>query len=110
MNIAWFRHVVPTPLDPLDDSAVLIDELRAVHHIDVITEAEAHDFVWRQRLEPWDLCVYEIDNTPAHQFVWGYLLNYPGVVMLRNPAVENRWGRESSREGRLDDYMAEFRF
>src|SRR5258706_5415145 len=109
MNIAWFRPTTPDASNPLDDTAALIDELRSTHAIDVIVEVEAHDFVWRHVLKPWDLCVYELDNTGAHQFEWAYLLNYPGVVMLKNPVVENSWGATLSREGRLDKYMAGFR-
>jgi len=110
MNIAWFRPTTPDRSDPLDDTAALIDELRSTHAIDVVIEAGAHDFVWRHVQKPWDLCVYELDNTIAHQFEWAYLLNYAGVVMLKSPAVQNSWGATLSREGRLDEYMAGFRF
>ena len=110
MHIAWFRDTAPDASDPLDDTAALLDELRSTHTIDVIIEAEAHDFVWRHFLTPWDLCVYELDNTRTHHFVWAYLLNYPGIVMLKSAAVQNTWGSALSREGRLDDYMAGFRF
>ena len=110
MNIAWFRPTIPDASDPLDDTTALIDELRSTHAIDVIVEAGAHDFVWRHFQRPWDLCVYELDNTSAHQFEWAYLLNYAGVVMLKSPVAHNSWGATLSREGRLDEYMAGFRF
>jgi hypothetical protein len=57
--------------------------LAARHHIDVIDARAAHDFVWRHARQPYDLCVYELDNTPAHQFVWAYLVHYPGITLLR---------------------------
>ena len=110
MKIAWFRAGAPDMSDPLDDTAALVDALGAAHAIDVFLEANAHDFVWRDFLTPWDLCVYELDNTPAHQFIWAYLLNYPGIVMLKSSAVRDSPGEALSREGRLDDYMAGFRF
>ena len=87
MRIAWFRATVPDTADPLDDSASLIRQLRRSHQIDVINEHEAHDFVWQQILNPWDLCVHELDQSAAHAFIWAYLLNYPGVVMLRSARV-----------------------
>jgi len=87
MRIAWFRPVSPDSTDPFDDTAALIDELRAAHDIHVVTERDAHHFVWQQHLRPWDLCVHELDNTRAHQFVWAYLLNYPGVLLLRSTRV-----------------------
>jgi len=87
MRIAWFRDTALDPTDPLDDTAPLIDELRSAHEIDVIVEQTAHDFVWQHILRPWDLCVFELDNTRAHQFVSAYLLNYAGVVFLRSADV-----------------------
>jgi len=110
MRLAWFRETPLDAADPLDDTAALIAELSSTHVIDVVTEAEAHDFVWRHALQPWDLCVYELDDTRAHEFVWAYLLTYPGAVLLKNPHVHRGWGGSLSREGRLDDYMATFRF
>src|SRR4029450_4298483 len=84
MRIAWFRHATIDAANPLDGTASLIEALRRTHDIDVIVEANAHDFVWQQLQRPWDLCVFELDNTRAHQFIWGYLPNYPGVVLLHS--------------------------
>jgi hypothetical protein len=57
--------------------------LRATHHIDVITAATAHDFVWRHFRTPYDLCVYELRDDEAHRFIPAYLVHYPGIVILR---------------------------
>ena len=84
MRIAWFRPAATDDTDPLDDTAALIDELRPAHDIAVVTAHDAHDFVWQQHLRPRDLCVYELDDTRAHSFIWAYLLNYPGVLLLRS--------------------------
>lgn len=87
MRIAWFRNGAPDTTDALDDAAPLIDELRSAHDIAVIDEQTAHDFVWQQLLRPWDLCVYELDKTRGHEFIWAYLVHYAGVVMLRSTDV-----------------------
>jgi glycosyltransferase involved in cell wall biosynthesis len=89
LRIAWFRHLNTDSTDPLDGTAALIDELRLTHDIDVLVETDAHDFVWQQLQRPWDLCVFELDDTRAHQFIWGYLPNYPGVVLLHSIDVAN---------------------
>ena len=89
LRVAWFRHIDTDSTDPLDATATLIDELRRTHDIAVIVEANAHDFVWQQVQRPWDLCVFELDNTRAHQFIWGYLPNYPGVVLLHSIDITN---------------------
>jgi hypothetical protein len=93
MRLAWFRPAgatrgfgaardVLTPA-PIDDTALLVRALEMRHQIDVIDAPAAHDFVWRHARDPYDLCVYELDNTPGHQFVWPYLAHYPGVTLLR---------------------------
>lgn len=87
MRIAWFRNTTPDTTDALDAAALLIDQLRSSHDVDVITESGAHDFVWQHLQRSWDLCVYELDNSPAHEFIQAYLVNYPGVVMLRSTDV-----------------------
>jgi glycosyltransferase involved in cell wall biosynthesis len=84
MRIAWFRDTDTDATDPLDGTAALIDELRAAHEIDVVIEASAHDFLWQDIRRPWDLCVFELDNTRAQQFMWGYVPNYAGVVLLHS--------------------------
>ena len=85
MKLAWFRADTPRPTDPLDDTAALIAELRATRDIDVFTAASAHDFVRAQLRTPYDLSVYELDNTPTNAFFWPYLLRYSGVLLLRTP-------------------------
>ena len=90
MRIAWFRDTAPDLADPLDDTAPLIDELRSAHEIDVIVEQTAHDFVWQHILRPWDLCVFELDNTRAHQFVSGV------PPQLRGRRLPSKCGRRDS--------------
>ncbi len=82
-TLAWFRTADTDPSNSLDDTALLIDQLRATYHIDVITEATAHDFVWRHFRAPYDLCVYELRDDEAHRFIPAYLVHYPGIVILR---------------------------
>jgi hypothetical protein len=89
MRIAWFRHGHTDAANPFDGTAALIDELRSLHDISVVEEASAHDFVWQQFQRPSHLCVFELDSTRAHQFIWGYLPNYPGVVLLHSVDVVN---------------------
>ena len=110
MRLAWFRPAPPNGADPLDDSGALVEWLRASHHIDVITSALAHDFVWMQFRQPYDLCVFELDNTPAHQFAWPYLLHYGGVTMLRTLMLKESRGSALAERRQGDDYRAELEF
>lgn len=83
MTVAWLRPRPASAPDPLDDTAPLIDQLRAVHRIDIIDESQAHDLVWRHARQPYDLLVHELADSPAHRFVAPYAIHYPGVLMLR---------------------------
>jgi hypothetical protein len=106
MRLAWFK---PDEA-PTDDSALLVAALRERHEINVINATAAHEFVWRHARKPYDLCIYELDNTAAHQFVYPYLVHYPGVLWLRRTTLQTSRGNALARDGRLDDFGREFAF
>lgn len=117
MRIAWFRASRPGPAALLDETGPIIATLRRSHHLDVITEREAHDFVWTHFRTPYDVCVYELGNSPAHKFLGAYLPHYPGIVASRGlgvpepPSPLGSHVRSSSHGtltlGLLDDERAE---
>ena len=78
MRVAWFA---PTP----DDIAL---ELGRRHHVDLYDAGQAHDFVWRHFRAPYDLTIFELADSPAHAYIWGYLFHDPGVVILRATSVQ----------------------
>jgi len=117
MTLAWFRPSTLTrgaragdEADPLDETACLVAELRSAHEIDVFTGATAHDFVWKHVRTPYELCVFELDNTLRHAFIWPYLLQYGGIVFLRALTLHDSRADALAREGRRHDYAAEFAF
>ena len=81
MRLAWFRP--DTAPDSADDLAAVIAGLRETHDVRLVDARAAHDFVWQAAQGAFDLCVYELDDSLAHQYIWPYLLHYPGVVVLR---------------------------
>ncbi len=104
-------------------SAELLPLLRQQHDIDVYVEDSAdraadsqtlgaHDFVWRQRRQPYDLTVYQLGNAACHGYMWAYLFNYPGVVVLHDAQLHQAralWLLTERLRPRRDDYLAEFR-
>ena len=110
MKLAWFRANTPPPARPLDDTGALIAQLRSMHEIEVFTAGNAHDFVWKHSRAPYDLSVYELDNTPAHAFIWPYLLHYGGVLQLRTLILHDSRAAALLRAQRSRDYVAEFVF
>lgn len=87
MRISWFRATEPDRSHPRDDTAALLARLGATHDIAVVTETRAHEFVWTHARAPYDLCVYELGDDPAHAFMHAYLAHYPGIVVAANPDI-----------------------
>lgn len=123
MRLAWFRalrepqlavgatHASPLRVvDLFGDTAPLLAELASTHEIEVVDEGSAHDFVWKAFRRPYDVCVYELDDTARHHFIWPYLFHYPGLLWLRTLTVHDSRAAILEHEQRIDDYVTEFRF
>ena len=83
MRLAWFRPATHVS-DCLDDTAALVGALGTEHEIATIDETRAHDFIRLDFRTPFDLCVFELADTPQHAYIWPYLLHRPGILRLRN--------------------------
>ncbi len=69
------------------------------------------EFTWRHRRQPYDLVVYQLGNSRAHDFMWSFLFRYPGLLVLHDAQVHQAralW-LLSRLEPRLTDYLAEVR-
>ena len=73
---------------------------------------DAHDFIWKNRARPYDLIVYQLGNAPCHDYMWAYLVRYPGLVVLHDGQLHHARGRMLLQrwQPRRDDYRREFRF
>lgn len=110
MRVAWFRPTASTAAVATDDTLLLVDELRGTHAVELIDEPHAHAFLWQQAREPYDVCVYELADTPAHQFMWPYLLQVPGIVALRATSLRENRALALAHERRDSDYRSELAF
>jgi glycosyltransferase involved in cell wall biosynthesis len=79
--------------------------------IETFTDANAHDFVWKQRRTPFDLTVYHLGNSSCHDYMWGYLFHYPGLVVLHDVQLHQARALSLTKRWlpRRADYLAEFR-
>ncbi|MDA1184771.1 MAG: hypothetical protein O2930_09025 [Acidobacteria bacterium] len=110
MKLAWFRPDDPLLPPALDDSAALVTQLRSTHEIDVFTASNASAFAALHARAAYDLSVFELDDTPAHAFLWPFLLHYGGVLQLRTLTLHTSRAGELLRAERAGDYAAEFAF
>ncbi|MCC7123746.1 MAG: glycosyltransferase family 4 protein [Acidobacteria bacterium] len=123
VRVAWFSPLPPDPSGIAAYSAEVVPLLHdRVGAIDLYSESghraaghrgapvfSPHDFVWRHRRRPYDLIVYQLGNATAHDFMWGYLFRYPGLVVLHDAQVHQAraLGLLRRAEPRLADYLAE---
>ena len=124
MRLAWFSPMPPVPSGIAACSADLIAELGKRHTIDVYVHAtaaagapvsggratllSAHEFVWRQRRQPYDLAVYQLGNSSHHDYIWPYLFRYPGLTVLHDAHLHHARAAALLRTKRPDDFRAEF--
>lgn len=110
MRIAWFSPLPPVRSGIAAYSAELLPQLAGAFTIDSYGELEAHDFVWKHLLAPYDLTVYQLGNSHWHDYMWAYLVRYPGLVVLHDARLHHARAAHLLGLGRLDDYRREFRF
>lgn len=118
MRVAWFSPMPPVPSGIAACSAELVGELRSRHHIDVYVDGAsgaappgadpAHEFVWRHRINPYDLTVYQVGNSSHHDYLWPYLFRYPGLTVLHDAHLHHARAAQLLRTKRAADYRAEF--
>ena len=85
MRIALFAPNQPTKSGIATYTAALLPWMARRHHIDLFTDEasershaprgsahafSAHDIVWRHARDPYDLIIYQLGNSPAHDYMW----------------------------------------
>ena len=108
MHIAWFSPLPPARSGIAAYSADLVPRLAPSHAIDCFAEANAGDFLWKARRQPYDLVVYQLGNAPCHDYMWGYLAAFPGLVVLHDARLHQARARSLLQQERFDDYRREF--
>ena len=101
MKIAWFRPKLDcSPL--LDETAQVIERLQHQHEIHSFDLHRAHEFVWLHAKQPYDVCIYELEDTLDASFIWPYLLRFPGLTLLRSATLTTSRRETLRRERRLE--------
>ncbi len=99
----WLAQSRPSePPAPIGD-----DTPEAVAQVRVL---DAHAFVWRHARDPYDLVVYQVGNEACHDYLWPYLVRYPGLVVLHDGVLHHARARALLERRRWQEYAAEFEF
>jgi len=108
MRLAWFSPLPPARSGIAAYSADLVPRLAAAHAIDCFSAGNVRDFLWKARRDPYDLVVYQLGNAPCHDYMWGYLAAFPGLVVLHDARLHQARARALLQQERFDDYRREF--
>jgi glycosyltransferase involved in cell wall biosynthesis len=128
MRIAWFSPLPPSRSGIAAYSADVLARLVS-HEIEAFVDdgtgqqavsgalpipgvaiRGAHEFVWRRVRHPYDLVVYHVGNDRAHDYLWPYLVRYPGLVVLHDAQLHQARAQGLIRRRRQADYKAEFTY
>jgi glycosyltransferase involved in cell wall biosynthesis len=118
-RIAWFSPLPPVRSGIAADNAALLACLDREFTIDRFVDGcagsvthertfDAHDFVWKNQRQRYDLIVYQLGNAACHDYIWAYLAAYPGLVVLHDPRLQHARARLLLSQKRFDDYRHEF--
>jgi len=124
-RLAWFTPLPPVRSGVAQYNVELLPGLTSEYQIDLFVDGHpgrfvgpdagtpvysAHDFVWKHVQRPYDLTVYQLGNAPCHDYMWAYLVRYPGLVVLHDGQLHHARARLLLEQRRADDYRSEFRF
>lgn len=125
MRLAWCSPLPPTRSGIADYSAEVLPLIRARHTVEVfvasadevawaaahgLDASSAHDLVWKHARTPYDLIVYQLGNSWCHDYMWPYLFQMPGLVVLHDGHLHHARAWSLLRRQRRDDYRAEFEY
>ena len=123
MRLAWFSPLPPVRTGVAQYCAELLPKLTPTHAVDLFVDGPpspspdgargvftAHDFIWKHRADPYDLVVYQLGNSPCHDYMWPYLVRYPGLTVLHDGQLHHARGRCLLQDKREDHYRSEFCF
>src|SRR6266487_3015273 len=107
LRLAWFSPLPPARSGVASYTAELVPLLQHELAIDCFPESRAHDFIWQHRRAPYDLVVYQLGNAPFHDYMWPYLVAYPGLVVLHDPRLHHARARLLLSQKRSEEHTSE---
>ena len=125
-RLAWFSPMPPARSGVAVYSAEVVAALRSSHEVQIFVDQpvaaaaraagtaeadirSAHDFVPLHALRPYDLTVFQLGNSSAHDFAWPYLYRYPGLAVLHDVHLHHARAAALLRQKRPAAYRDEFR-
>ncbi len=122
-RLAWFTPLPPSRSGIAAYSAELLPLIARRHAVDTFIDPRApepvdlglpvfrsHEFLQRHRAKPYDLVVYQLGNAPWHDYMWPYLVRFPGMAVLHDGQLHQARAMTLLNSGRSGEYRQEFAF
>jgi glycosyltransferase involved in cell wall biosynthesis len=114
-RIAFFGPVNPVPSGISDYDEELLPLLRRHYEIDVFVDRQGSgenvhphgQFYYLQKARPYDLCLYQMGNSLLHEYMYGYLFQYPGAIVFHDYCLHHSRAKMLFLKGYFDEYLAE---
>jgi glycosyltransferase involved in cell wall biosynthesis len=125
VRLAWITPLPPVASGVAHYSMDALPAVLAAHAVDVFVASDAElsfaharqlpahsvfDFAWMHHTAPYDLVVYQLGNAGCHDFMWPYLFQYPGLVVLHDAHLHHARAAFLLGRRRSADYAAELVF
>lgn len=115
LKIAFFGPLNPMRSGISDYDEELLPLLRQFYDIDVFIDAiragdrvfHHNEFYRRHLHHPYDLTVYQMGNSLLHEYMYGYLFQHPGVVVLHDYCLHHSRAKMLLLRGLIEEYLAE---
>ncbi len=105
MRLAFVSPLPPSKSGIADYSAALLEHLRELAEVEVVSQTPA-----RFRPERFDLILYQVGNNPCHGFVYELALKHPGVVVMHEANLHHLLADLTIRRGDWDAYLRELEY
>ncbi|MEW6365239.1 MAG: glycosyltransferase family 4 protein [Acidobacteriota bacterium] len=124
-RIAFFSPLPPNPSGIADYAAELLPGLARHHDISLCYDRESppsrdflpelprfrHDeYAWRARKDPFDLNIYQMGNSLHHKYIFPFVFQYAGLLVLHEIVVHHARGGFLAQTGRANQYSAELEY
>ena len=114
-RIAFFGPLSPTHSGIADYDEELLPLLRNEYQIDVFTGSKTQhasafhhsEFYFKQRRRPYDLILYQMGNSLFHEYMYGYLFHFPGVIVFHDYCLHQSRATMLLSKGLVQEYMNE---
>src|SRR5207248_2920088 len=105
-RVAFFGPLNPTPSGISDYDEELLPLLRGEYEIDVFAD-DGRSFYAKNKERPYDLCLYQIGNSLLHEYMYGYLFEYPGAVVFHDYCLHHSRAKMLLQKGYFEEYFHE---